>query len=396
MARNSYTEVTRNGFGKRLSDSISAAIFGGLLFIASFPALWWNEGRAIAEYRALKEGAGAVVQVAADSVDAANEGRLIHAAARVEGSPAVSDQVLGVDVDGLALRRIVEMYQWKESSESRERKTLGGGSETTTEYTYRMEWNDDRIDSSDFRLSEDHVNPTEWPVESATFEASDTRLGAFSLSASARSAVGRWRQLDAAQAARFPEQFEGFRLIADSRMYLGENPDKPRVGDVRIRYEYQPEEVFSIVARQAGQTLDSYTTRNGRGVLLVEAGEVPPAQMFEGAQKRNTITTWLIRLGGTVAMWLGLSMVFAPISRVLDVLPMLGTIGSWGIGLVTGLISLLLSLLTIAISWVFYRPLLGGTLIAAVVGLLIWSRRRRSAAAPAMPTAPPPPPPAPA
>jgi len=392
MARNSYTEVTRNGFGKRLSDSIGAAIFGGLLFIASFPALWWNEGRAIAEYRALKEGAGAVVHVAADSVDAANEGKLIHASARVEGSPAVSDQVLGVDVDGLALRRIVEMYQWKESSESHERKTLGGGSETITEYTYSMQWNDDRIDSTDFRLSEDHVNPTEWPVESASFEASDTRLGAFRLSASARSAVGRWRQLDAAQAARFPEQFEGFRRIADSRMYLGENPDKPRVGDVRIRYEYQPEEVFSIVARQTGQTLDSYTTSNGRGVLLVEAGEVPPAQMFEGAQKRNTIITWLIRLGGTVAMWLGLSMVFAPISRVLDVLPMLGTIGSWGIGLVTGLISLLLSLLTIAISWVFYRPLLGGALIAAVVGLLIWSRRRRPAATPAIPTTPPPPP----
>ncbi len=394
MARNSHTEVTRKGFGKRLSNSIGGAIFGGLLFIASFPVLWWNEGRAIGEYRALKEGAGAVVHVAADAVDAGNESKLIHTSALVEGSPAVSDPVLAVDVDGLALRRIVEMYQWKESSESREKKKLGGGSETTTEYTYRTEWNDDRIDSSDFRLSEDHANPNEWPVESESFEAGDARLGAFSLSGSARSAVGRWRALDAAQAARFPEEFEGFRRIADSRLYLGANPDKPEVGDVRIRFEYQPEEVFSIVARQTGQGLDTYTTSNGRGVLLVEAGDVPADQMFAGAQKRNTIFTWVVRLAGTLAMWIGLSMVFAPISRVLDVLPMLGTIGSWGIGLVTGLISLLLSVLTIAISWIFYRPLLGVALIAAVVGLLIWSRRRRPAAAASMPSTPPPPPPA--
>jgi hypothetical protein len=97
-------------------------------------------------------------------------------------------------------------------------------------------------------------------------------------------------------------------------------------------------------------------------------------------------------------MWLGLSLVFAPISRVLDILPMLGTIGSWGIGLVTGLISLLLSVLTIALAWVFYRPLLGGTMIALVVALFFWSRSGKKtavAAGPpsATPPIPPPPPP---
>jgi len=96
-------------------------------------------------------------------------------------------------------------------------------------------------------------------------------------------------------------------------------------------------------------------------------------------------------------MWIGLSMVFAPITRVLDILPMLGTIGSWGIGLVTGLVSLLLSLLTIGIAWLFYRPLLGGTLIAAVVALFIWSRTGRNktpaAVKPLPPSAMPPPPP---
>ena len=71
---------------------------------------------------------------------------------------------------------------------------------------------------------------------------------------------------------------------------------------------------------------------------------------------------------------------------------MLGTIGSWGIGLVTGLVSLSLSLTTIGVAWVFYRPLLGGSLIAIVVALLIWSRRARRPAGAAATAVPPPPP----
>lgn len=400
MARNSYTETTRKGFGKRMSDSIGGAIFGGLIFIASFPALWWNEGRAIGEYTALKEGAGAVVHASAGSIDSGNEGKLVHVSERVIGDPQILDPELAVSVDGLALRRVVEMYQWKESKESREKKTLGGGSETVTEYTYDTEWDDDAIDSSDFSYSTDHANPTEWPVESASFEAATTTIGAYTLSGSARASVGAWRDLDAGTALNFPDAFEGFRRVGGSSLFLGANPDAPEVGDVRIRFQYQPEEVFSIVARQTGDRLDAYTTRNGRSVLLVESGDVAADKMFEGAQRRNSIITWVIRAVGTLAMWMGLSMVFAPISRVLDILPMLGTIGSWGIALVTGLLSLMLSVLTIGISWIFYRPVLGISLIAIAIGLIVWSRRRSAstpASAPSMmppsaPMAPPPPP----
>jgi hypothetical protein len=399
MARNSYTEVTKKGFGKRLSESISGAILGGIMFIAAFPLLWWNEGRAIGEHRALKEGAGAVVHVDAGSVDAGNDGKLVHVTGLVDADPAIDDQSLGVSVDALALRRVVEMYQWKESRDSKEEKKFGGGSETVTEYKYSTEWNDDPIDSSDFRYTESHENPTEWPLRSDEFSAQTASLGGFALSATARGSVGNWRRLEPGSALRFPKAFGEFRSIGGGALYLGGNPEQPEVGDVRIRFEYQPEEVFSIVARQAGDELAEYVASNGRTVLLVESGEVPAATMFEGAQRRNTIFTWVLRGFGTLGMWLGLSLVFAPISLVLDILPMLGTIGSWGIGLVTGLISLLMSVLTIALAWVFYRPLLGGTLIALVVALFVWSRSgKKTAAAPAGPPAapplPPPPPPA--
>lgn len=406
MARDSYTEVTRKGFGKRFTESISGAIIGGLMFIAAFPLLWWNEGRAIGEHQALNEAAGAVVHVATDSVEVVNEGRLLHVSARVDGAPAIDDSKLGVSVDGLGLRRIVEMYQWQESRHTREEKKLGGGSETVTEYKYAMDWDDDPVDSSDFRHPGMHENPTEWPLQSEKFQAQTTTMGAFTLATATRAAVGNWRKLEPQAAIRFPQAFEAFRHVGGGTLYQGAGPEQPEVGDVRVRFEFQPEAQFSIVARQSGNELDSYTTRNGRSVLLVESGAVPADKMFEGAQTRNSFITWVVRAGGALSMWLGLSMVFAPITRVLDILPMLGTIGTWGIGLLSGLVSVLLSLLTIAISWMFYRPLLGGTLIALVVALFIWSRSRKSPVSSPLATAtsiplpsspppsPPPPPPA--
>ncbi len=388
-----YTEVTRTGWGKRIGQSLSGALIGGLLFLASFALLWWNEGRAIGEARALEEGAGAVVDVGIDAVDPKLEGKLLHVTGAVDASPEARDEATGIAVDALQLRRVVEMYQWVEKRSSKEEKKIGGGSETVTVYDYEQEWNDDPIDSSDFKKYETHANPSEWPLRSDRFAASEVKLGAFTLAQPVRDALGRWQDLPAQITAQLPEQFGEFRRLASGVLYRGADPERPQVGDMRVRYEYQPEATYSIVAKQTGAMLDRYVASNGRDVLLVEDGSVPAAKMFEGAQSRNSLITWLVRLGGTVLMWIGLSMVFAPISRVLDVLPMLGTIGSWGIGLVTGLISLLLSLTTIGIAWVFYRPLLGGAIILGVIVLFFWSRSgRKPAPAPVVATTPPPPP----
>ena len=40
-----FTEVSEQGLGSNLLDSIKGVAVGGLLFILSFPVLWWNEGR---------------------------------------------------------------------------------------------------------------------------------------------------------------------------------------------------------------------------------------------------------------------------------------------------------------------------------------------------------------
>ena len=97
--------------------------------------------------------------------------------------------------------------------------------------------------------------------------------------------------------------------------------------------------------------------------------------------------TWILRGVGFFMMGIGLSMVFKPLSVIADVLPFLGNLVEAGTGFIAFLIAFGFSFITIAIAWLFYRPLLGGGLlvlgIAAFVmmgGKLQKAKVRRKAA----------------
>ena len=71
-------------------------------------------------------------------------------------------------------------------------------------------------------------------------------------------------------------------------------------------------------------------------------------------------------------------MVLKPLSVLVDVLPVLGDIVAMGMGLVAGLIAFICALVTIAVAWIFYRPILGVTLLVIAgggIGFLIWKRK---------------------
>ena len=92
----SVSVTSSESWFSRLFGSIKSVLFGLILFIAAFPVLFWNEGRAVKTARSLKEGAGAVVSVPADAVNAANEGKLVHVSGAVATEAPVADD-LGVE-----------------------------------------------------------------------------------------------------------------------------------------------------------------------------------------------------------------------------------------------------------------------------------------------------------
>ena len=109
---------------------------------------------------------------------------------------------------------------------------------------------------------------------------------------------------------------------------------------------------------------------SGTTINMLQVGEHSGDSMFEGAQKSNKVFTWILRVVGFVLMFFGFNLIFRPLSVVADVLPIAGTIVGVGTGIVAFLLAAPLSLITIAVAWIFYRPLIGiPLLVVAGIGI---------------------------
>ena len=97
----SITETTSTSWFTRIKNSVVGVLFGLLLLVAGVVGLFWNEGRAVTTARSLEEGAGIVMSVAADRVDAANEGKLIHVTGSTTTDSKPSDADFGIVATGL-------------------------------------------------------------------------------------------------------------------------------------------------------------------------------------------------------------------------------------------------------------------------------------------------------
>ncbi len=394
----SVSVTSSQSWFSRLAQSAKSVVVGLVLFVASFPLLFWNEGRAVRTARSLAEGAGAVRTVAADSIDSGNEGKLVHTSGAVATEGPVVDEDLGVQAQAIQLMRNVEIFQWKEKESSETRKKLGGGSETVTTYTYETVWSEEPIDSSPFQEEGGHQNHGDLPFLSTTFTADVVHLGAFDLSPEQVAELDETEPLrvDAPATAALTGDPRGTLRPDDGGYYLGANPRSPAIGDVRIRFEVVRPATVSVVGVQAGSSFAAYQASAGDSVLLVDEGIHTAAEMFQAAQAANSFLTWVLRVVGWLLMFLGLLMIFKPIAVFGDVVPLFGSMLGAGLGVFSFLLASGLALVTVSFAWLVYRPLLGLTLLllaGAAIFLLV--RRGRRAAPANAPAALPPLPPLP-
>jgi hypothetical protein len=391
-----FTETTSQSWFSRIGESIKSVLIGLLMFVASFPLLFWNEGRAVRTARSLTQGSGSVVSVPADAVDPSHEGKLVHVTGPVTTSGPAADPELGVEAQGLKLVRKAEMYQWVESKKSETHKKLGGGEETVTTYEYKRDWSGDAVDSSAFKHPEGHENPGAFPVESQTFAAADPKVGAFTLAPEQIDQLNDGKDVPVGEEAlaNLPEELSDRAKISSGAFYLGDDPAAPKLGDTRISYQVVAPAVVSVIGAQTGQTFAPWQAEAGDTVFLVDEGTHAAAEMFQAAQSANAVMGWILRAVGFLLMFLGLALVFKPISVFADVVPLFGTMLGAGLGLFAFLIALFLSLVTIAIAWIAVRPMLAiGLLVLALAGLVLLVRRGRKQKAMRTAFVPPPPPP---
>ena len=387
------TEVQTESYFSRLGNSFKGIGGGLLLFLIAFPLLFWNEGRAVKRAKALETGAGAVVSVQADKVDPANEGKLVHVTAKADTKDVLTDPLFKISSTAIRLERRVEMYQWKQNESSKTEKQLGGGTKKTTVYTYEKVWSDKPVNSAYFKEA-GHENPG-FPFESEKLRANHVTLGDFLLNDSLVDRLGDSRKLPVPADYKLPATLSGKsdaayvhvsrKSSAPSQVSQEQPADnagdaaltEPAIGDLRISwYAVVPHEV-SIVARQTGKTFSAYPV--GSESILLIADSVQSAEaMFQSAQSANSAMTWFLRIAGLVMMYVGLSCVLRPLSVLMDVIPFLGDLIGAGISLISFLIALPCTLVTIAVAWIYYRPLLGIGLLVVAAALIVFLFRKKA------------------
>ncbi|MDO4629962.1 MAG: TMEM43 family protein [Planctomycetia bacterium] len=160
--------------------------------------------------------------------------------------------------------------------------------------------------------------------------------------------------------------------ISGNYYYFGQNPATPSIGDIRISFTYVPNGPVSVVAGQLDGKL--VTQQLDYGTLLLLAHDtVSKEKMFADAQKSNTILAWILRGLGFILVMVGLNMIFKPLSVLADVIPILGSLVGGATGIVTFLLAAVISLVTIGISWLYFRPIIGIPLLVAALVMFLFS-----------------------
>ena len=419
-----YQETTTTGYGTRVGRSFRGIGAGFMLFIAGTALLWWNEGRAVKTDKMLNEAEKVTVEMEnPNKIDPTLDGELVCASAVATTNDSLFDKDFNVGATAISLTRRVEYYQWVEHAQSESHDKLGGKEETVTTYTYSQEWCGSPIQSSQFHdPAYQQKNYVLMTSEDQQLWAENVTLGAYKLpealfhSISSREAIvldmneaqlEAWdkaaRQVyarvngaqdavikqaqhnvatatDVADSVKTvipdsvpQENKRDFEYVhqAGNVLYFGRTPQSPQVGDVRITFEKTVPAMVTIIAQVKGDTFKAYKAKNGKRFQTLRMGREDVDEIYESEHAHNNFLLWMLRIVGILMVISGLKGIFDFLETILKVVPFVANIIGWGVGVVCSVIGIVWSLIIIAIAWLFYRPLLGISLLA-IAGLLIW------------------------
>src|SRR5262245_3856410 len=392
------SEVSSTSWFERLGQSIKGVLGGGALFLLAFPVLWMNEGCSAHTEAALGELKTQVVTVDANSINPANEEKPVCVSGDAVPQGKIADADFGMpETDAIRVVRRLEMYQWEEKVTEKTEKKFGGGEETVKEYHYNKVWSADKPQTAfhDQRTStgERVANP---PAK--RFESRDdiwtprVKLGAYEVPRDLLASLTPDEKLTPNEAwiDRVPSDLrKSLALGKDGMLYCSNDegqevkPDRPVVGDLRIAFSIVKPQPVTVLAVQKSGSFNPFVASNKTTLQYLRPGVLTADVMLAKAEQENTMMTWIGRAVGFLMMAFGLYLVFNPLVTFADVIPFVGTLLGTGIALFAAVVSLALSLITIAVAWLWYRPLLGGALLAGgllLIGLLFFLGRRMKAA----------------
>lgn len=385
-----FKEVSKTGYGKRIGQSIGGILIGIVLFTASFVLLFWNEGR-----YDLSLMAKDAVEISATeaNTDSSLENKLVSVSGKLTTQENINDGLFLQAGNYLTVSRKVEMYSWIEETDAETKTNLGGSETTETTYTYVKGWDENPEDSSNFKHPEGHINPDK-AVESLNKKANSAKVGIYNLNFS-----------DLSLPALTPIGLtENNTILNDSAELAGDyifvsqdgwsDINAPEIGDLKISYSVLHSGIDgTLMGKLESSKISSYGDKDGNSLYRFFTGSKD--QGVGTLSSEHGMTTWILRVVGFLMMWIGLGLVLAPLSVLLDVLPFLGKASRFMVGIATFAVALVLSAVTIIVSKIVHNVIALVVVLVVVVGIIVYlvvKAKKKAPKKPAEPQAPAPPP----
>lgn len=346
--------------------------------------LVWNESNAVDDIRANNELGDKVVTVSSESVDSGNEGALVHLNGLAKTDAMVRNEKFGIEENAVRLSWDAKIYQWVEKKDTKKKKKLGGGEETVTTYTYEKKWVDKPVDSSKFKEA-GHDNPGGATYRNGSSQADLVTVGAFQLPAGL---VSKMSWSEEYPLKELPAGMEEMGTLQSGVFHTGK-PGDPEIGDQTVTFSLTRPDDVSVMAVQSGETFSPFTAENGKVRFLLSQGLLSAEEMILEEEKKAKFLRWALRGGGVAIMFFGFMLFLKPLSVLADVIPILGSLVGGVSAVIAFLLSLGMSIVVIAISWITFRPVLGISLLVVALGCFFLIRKMTKAKARAASIPPP-------
>lgn len=368
-----------------------AFALGAMICAAAFGIHYLNESSDAVRAGSLERGALVATTVSADRVDPAHEGQLVHVIGHAVPLAEVVDPETGVSVPGAMLVRTVQMFQWVERSKEVVETDEQGRNQRVVRYTYEPLWLQSWHDPSEFKGPQPPIDQPAMPYRLEQWLADHVMVGEFRLTPLQVMRIGTRETLDLTTFEAERRVAAGTLVRHGNEYYLGNDPERPQIGDMRISYTFTRPGPVSILAAQSGNSFAPYQVAvrmpaahlvkllspwSGE-IDVLRNGTVSREAMLDGAQRNRMLLTWALRVVGALVLALGFKLMLWPCRRLLGVMPTVRRFFERGNGFVALRLGVGLSVIACAFLWVAARGLVDETVAkyvatAATVLFLGW------------------------
>lgn len=265
-----------------LSARFKVLLAASVLLVAGGYLVSWNEHRAVARTSRLGQISASLVAISPDDVYSVNDGKFVFLTGKIHTDETLRDPVFGVSGSFLKLERLVEMYQWTQHVIERKLPQPGGGTEVRPEFVYSRNWSSALVDAATFAQPAQYPNPQSFPFPTWAGIANQPRLGAFQLSEELLRQDNDFAPVAVSEAhfAALPREIASTARLAKGEIFIGQDPQQPQVGDVRVRFQGVLPGIVSVLARQSGSLLGPFRTELGQTLEVLRVGQHSPERML--------------------------------------------------------------------------------------------------------------------